>query len=385
VGLDTLNLAPKHRDRHRSERGDTDREDGAEPRRAADVWAKLSRFGKGTLRLLLNWGIIAVAITTVLVIRHRAEVRARAPLPPPAVQLPPADAAAWQAFPRYHGAVPVLLYHGIASGGGQPHLFAQQMLALRTAGFHAITLAQYISFASGHHGGLPSKPILLTFDGGRLDTYRAVTDILRKYGFHATMFTFAGWPPSGSAADLTWGELQSMQQSGIWSVQENGGSPDDAIYHPAVRSNILWGARQFAGQLPGFKTLAFAVPYASYGAPLTLAAQIALPPQMLPWLKQHFSVVFGGDYLTRGINQPHKPASRFSHELSYRISIDSRTSLAALDCRLKDWVTHKPVWKEWRCLRLDAGAPGTGPAPGTKPTPGRDAAHRHSPRRTSAR
>jgi hypothetical protein len=378
VGLETLNLAPEHRNPHREKRGDQVREDGAEPRRASAAWAKLAGFGKGILRLLMNWGIIAVVITTVLVLRHRAEAQARAPLPPPAVQLPPADAARWQAFPRYRGAVPVLLYHGIATGRGPARFFAQQILALRTAGFHAITLAQYVSFASGHHGGLPSRPILLTFDGGRLDTYRTVTDILRKYGFHATMFTYAGWPPSGSAADLTWGELQSMQQSGIWSVQENGGSPDYAIYHPAVRSNILWGARQFAAQLPGFKTQAFAVPYASYGTPQTLAAQSPFPPNMLPWLKQHFSVVFGGDYLTRGVNQPHKPARRLSPELSYRISIDSRTSLAALDCRLKDWVTHRPVWKEWRCLRLDAGAPSTDPAPGRSPAP------RVSPRRTSA-
>jgi hypothetical protein len=379
VGLDLLNLAPRRGDRYPEEHRAQYRDDGAEPRRASTgLLAALGRSAKVILRLVANWGIIVAVIGTVLVLRHRAEVQARAPLPPPAVQLPARDAGRWQAFPAYHGTVPVLLYHAITTGNAQHRLFAQQMLALRTAGFHAITLAQYVSFAAGHHRGLPSKPILLTFDAGRLDTYRTVTNILRKYGFHATMFTFAGWPPSGSAADLTWGELQSMQQSGIWSVQENGGSPDDAIGRPAVRSNILWGARRFAAQLPGFRPLAFAVPYTSYGAPQTLAAQTPIPPTMLPWLKQHFSVVFGGDYLARGLSQPHKPASRFSRILSYRISVDSKTSLRALDCRLKDWVTHKPVWREWRCLRLDPGAPGTGPAPGAAPAP------RASPRRTPA-
>ena len=68
------------------------------------------------------------------------------------------------------------------------------MLALKAAGFHAITLAQYAAWVHGDRRGMPSKPILLTFDDGRRDAYRAANNLLVQYGFHATMFTFGAWP-----------------------------------------------------------------------------------------------------------------------------------------------------------------------------------------------
>jgi len=232
------------------------------------------------------------------------------------------------------------------------------MLALRTAGFHAITLAQYVSFTEGQRSGLPSKPILLTFDEGRLSTYRAVNNILRKYGFRATMFTFAAWPGSHPRTNLTWAELQGMQQSGTWSVQENGGSPDNTIDQAAAKSNILWGTEKFATQLPGFRVFAFAVPFTSYAQQQQLSDP-QIQRLLLPWLKGHFGVVFGDDYLDQAANQSHKVTARFSPGLSYRISVDSRTSLPTLNCRLKDWVTGKPVQKEYRCLRLGPAATNT--------------------------
>jgi hypothetical protein len=362
--------------------------------RAATPRATLAPLAKGTVRLLANWGVLIAAVAVVLMVRHHAEAQARAPLPPPKVHLLATAERQWQTFPAYRGEVPVLLYHGItASGTGlsvTPQFFAEQMLALRTAGFHAITLSQYVRFVHGDHHGLPAKPILLTFDDGRLGTFRAANDILRMYGFHATMFLFASWPTVNPGSSPTWNELRSMSATGIWSVQENGGSGHESVvyntsgdrgnayayrqYTPGpyggqlegltsflrrATSNILWGERQFAANLPGYRPLAFAVPYTMTGKQQTNDPRI--PPLMFSWLQHKFSVVFGGDYLGQTLGRGTKPtAKRLSHGISYRVSVSSRTSFPELYCRLRDWAIRKSLRAENECLQPpssgDAGA-----------------------------
>ena len=88
-----------------------------------------------------------------------------------------------------------------------------------------------------------------------------------------------------------------------------------------------------------------------------------MPAALVPWLKRHFFVVFGGDYLDQGPVDAGRAAARFSPVLSYRISADPQTSLASLHCRLMDWVTGKPIWKEYRCRRLGPAASDTALAP----------------------
>jgi peptidoglycan/xylan/chitin deacetylase (PgdA/CDA1 family) len=351
----------------------------------------LMRTGSAIGRLLLNWGAIVAVIAAVLVARHHAQVVAQTPLPTPQVHLPAGQAQQWQRFPSYTGSVPVLVYHGIndsyESYSVTQQLFAQQMLALKTAGFHAITLAQYVKFVQGDRRGLPSKPILLTFDDGRRDAYRAAENLLRNYGFHATMFTFGAWPLTNPGFSLTWSELQQMQRSSTWSVQEHGGRGHEYVTYSAagakgavygflrylpspsghgghlesfpaftqrVTSDVLWGTRQFADHIPGFRPLVFAVPYGDYGQEQTNDAQI--PGFMLPWLNRHFPVIFGGDYLDLVPGGHNEILARFSRQFAYRITMQQATQLPTLYCRLNDWVTGvTPLWKEYRCLRLGSG------------------------------
>ena len=376
--------------------------------------AALARAGKTAGRLLLNWGLLIAIVAGVLAFREQAEAQARAPLPAPSSQLSLAQARQWRHFPRYRRVVPVLLYHGINNSNHSysvtPGLFADQMRALKVAGFHAITLAQYVDFARDRRHALPSKPILLTFDDGRRDAFREANNTLRNYGFHATMFTFASWPTTNPGFSLTWPELRTMQRSGIWSVQEHGGEGHEYVFYNAARakggvyafrryipgpsghgghledfssfvrtatSDITWGADQFVQQVPGYRPLAFAVPYANYGQDGTNDERI--PKFMLPWLRRHFAVIFGGDYLSGGHGHRYQISGRFSPEYSYRITMDQKTSLPALYCRLRDWVTGTPTWMEYRCLRSPAGpsSPGAlvhpaGPRGGLPPpNPGR--------------
>jgi Polysaccharide deacetylase len=364
--------------------------DGGRRRGWVDQRTKLARVASAMRRLFLNWGVLLLAVAVVLAFRYITDERDHEPLPAPTVQLTAATARQWRAFPSYAGTVPVLAYHGIAAAGRlsiQPQAFAEQMLALKTAGFHAITLAQYVNFVTGRDTKLPSKPILLTFDDGRLDTYRVANNILRRYGFHATMFTFASWPVTHPGFSLSWSELRSMQKSGIWSVQEHGGYGREYVTYNAagakggvyafreyiptgnsghlesypsfvrrVTSNIMWGTRQLKSQIPGYRPMAFSIPGANYGQVKTNDPRI--PQFMLPWLDQHFTVVFGGDYLA---GHARSLTLRSSPGYSYRITVDSRINLRALNCRLTDWVTSTPIYKEYKCLHPTAYVARTAP------------------------
>ena len=56
--------------------------------------------------------------------------------------------------------------------------FAEQMEMLERAGFQTISIAQYVRFLQGDAAGLPARPILITFDDGRLDSYRGADKVL---------------------------------------------------------------------------------------------------------------------------------------------------------------------------------------------------------------
>ena len=335
---------------------------------------------------LIGWGILACVAGAILVSRTHTAQAARAPLPPMAASLSAAERQQWASFPDYHTVVPVLVYQGV--GGHRNYLtvsrevFAEQMRALMVAGFHTLTIQQYASFVRHGGRGLPSRPILLTFDGAHLDAYRAVNGILRRYGFHATELVVPSWVAQHTGFSLSWPQLQQMTRSGTWDIQADFGygredvpiSKDGAIgaafayreYFPGqhgrgghletlaqfqhrVASNMAWAVRQLRLKIPGYQSLSMAIPESDYGQNGTNDPRI--PHFVLSWLHDHFPVVFGGDYLSRAKHQRYPIPGRFSPMLSFRLEMGPRVSLSALHCRLLDYVRDKPVRAEYSCLR----------------------------------
>ena len=145
------------------------------------------------------------------------------PLSAPANVLSAAQRRAFKPLPPFTGAIPVLTYHGINSRHDgysiSQRTFAGQMQMLKLAGFHTISIAQYGSFQDGDSSGLPVRPILLTFDDGRLDSYRGAANVLAREGFKATMFVITGPMTDGNPEYLDWSELRRMRNSGRWDVQ----------------------------------------------------------------------------------------------------------------------------------------------------------------------
>jgi hypothetical protein len=340
---------------------------------------------------LVGWGCLLSIVAGILVARLHTAEAGRAPFPPVAVRLSAADNHQWAAFPDYHTVVPVLMYHSI--GGRASYLtvsrklFAQQMRALKVGGFHTLTIEQYAHFVKHGYRGLPSRPILLTFDDGRLDAFRAASDLLRSYGFHATELVVPSWVSGHPHFSLSWSQLQQMAQGSTWDVQLHFGYGREEIrwdrsgdtgaafaylqyyggqnglpghqetfteYRRRIADNMEWGVQQLSQKVPGYQPYSMAIPESDYGQAGTNDNRI--PPFVLGWLGRHFPVVFGGDYLDKAVGRRFQINGRFSPRLSYRMSLGPLDTLAVLHCRLWDFVHHVQMWEEYGCQRL-AGTP----------------------------
>ena len=256
-----------------------------------------------TIRQALN-GVVAFLLLPLSLVplyfaipRLRADAQAvdqdRRPLPVPEVRPTTREQNAWRTVLAYKDAVPVLAYHGIKDGRDHYSVsqadFAKQMEMLRRAGFHTISIAQYVRFLAGDSSDLPDRPILITFDDGRLDSYRGADRVLAEYGFRATMFTIVGSVEQGTRFYLNWDELRRMAQSGRWDIQAHAGVQhldvpydekghkgpaysyrrmlDDGTlesfgaYRRRVSGDIMWAKQTLSERIPGFTPWAFAVPF----------------------------------------------------------------------------------------------------------------------------
>ena len=140
----------------------------------------------------------------------------------------------WQKLPPDRTAIPVLLYHGIgpesdfsnaadASYGIGTEDFAKQMTMIQHAGYETVDLQTFIDFAQNKQVDLPPRPLLLTFDDARADSWTGADGILREVHFDAVIFVDVGRVDGGDPEYLTWHELTTMQDSGHWQLQLHSG------------------------------------------------------------------------------------------------------------------------------------------------------------------
>ncbi len=122
-------------------------------------------------------------------------------------------------------AVPILMYHGVRpildSENTTLGNFINQMEMLKKRGFQTITLVQLEQFLNGEIQ-LPSKPIVITFDDGRRDSYYSTDDVFNKLGFNAVLFESTNKPNEGDDFYLSWAELSHLLDTGRWEIQAHG-------------------------------------------------------------------------------------------------------------------------------------------------------------------
>ena len=148
----------------------------------------------------------------------------------------------WAPLPPDRSAVPVLLYHGIgpesdfsdaadASYGIDVDDFAKQMTMIAHAGYQTIDLQTFRRFVQGETVDLPPRPLLLTFDDARANSWTGGDGILQKLGFNAVMFVDVGRVDDGNPEYLTWQELETVQTSGRWELQLHSGHGHQQIQY----------------------------------------------------------------------------------------------------------------------------------------------------------
>jgi peptidoglycan/xylan/chitin deacetylase (PgdA/CDA1 family) len=150
--------------------------------------------------------------------------------------------------------VPILMYHVIAApppGAPFPGLyvapteFAEQMQALKRAGWHAVTLDQLAAY---WRRGVPlgaGKPIVLSFDNGYNSQYTQALPVLRSLGWVGDEnIQLTGLPPSQGG--LGQGQIHGLLAAG-WELDTQGISHADLIaldaeqlrYQVAVARELL--------------------------------------------------------------------------------------------------------------------------------------------------
>jgi hypothetical protein len=262
----------------------------------------------------------------------------RTPVPAPDVTLTADEREVWAPLPADRSEIPVLLYHGIgpesdfsdgtdADYGIDVDDFAKQMTMIHHAGYRTVGLRTFVDFVEGKRVDLPARPLLLTFDDARADSWTGGDGILRELGFHAVMFVDVGRVEAGEPEYMTWRELGTMRDSGRWELQlhsgkghvrvQYGSEPDQTGpfyaykkhgesfdgWRERARSDIEWGQRTLADHDSAYGPLAFAPPYGAYGQDGTNDSRI--PDDLLGWLTGRFPVVF-----TQDENALAKPGSR---------------------------------------------------------------------------
>jgi peptidoglycan/xylan/chitin deacetylase (PgdA/CDA1 family) len=261
------------------------------------------RLGWTVAPLLLPLSVAPIVwLAPALVDSHDAFKRlwlGRETVAAPAVTFTRAQAAAFVPTPTFRGAVPVLAYHGISDGSDSPYTvtpkqFATQMAALKRAGYNTISARQYARFPGGSAKDLPSRPILVTFDDGQLDSYKHADAVLERYGMRATMFTITEPVDRQNAYYVRWPELRKMRDSGRWDIQlhahamhrmvtidakgtkgaayanrmfADGRLESMAAYRKRVRADLDEGMKRLRAELgDGITTDLFAFPFSAEGS-----------------------------------------------------------------------------------------------------------------------
>lgn len=308
------------------------------------------RLGKLLAALLVPLSILPiVAAVPRLVEEYQAFERRflhREPLAPPDFAPVSAQIDRWCPLPEYRRAVPVLTYHGINDRNDRYSIsrraFAEQMAMLHAAGFHAIGIEEYVRFLHGEAVDLPKRPVLITFDDGRIDSYRGADRTLARYGMRATMFVIAG-SVGASPFYMDWDELRDAADSGRWDLQEHAGEGHTRIvtgphgelgpfyanrrygggalesfaaWQARVTNDVERGRELMEEELPGFEPHAFALPYGSYGQDATNDPRI--PEFLSAYLRSRFPAVFIVD--PPAFSTPATPADRIGR---YEIHTDT--------------------------------------------------------------
>jgi len=142
---------------------------------------------------------------------------------------------------------PILLYHHVAKRTDptvtvSPGAFERQIVRLVQGGERVVPFERWVGAFRGE-GGIPRRPVIITFDDGYLDTYTEAFPVLRRHRIPATLFIATDWV--GRTGYLNWDHLREMAQEG-WTI---GSHTRSHAYLPDL-SRLKW-----EGEIRGSKEI----------------------------------------------------------------------------------------------------------------------------------
>jgi len=193
--------------------------------------------------------------------------------------------------------IPVLVYHGIVEQDDGVDVtienFRSQMATLKANGYVTIDTHDLFAFYT-KEAKLPEKPVMITFDDGRRDSYLNGDPILKENGFKVVMFVVTEKQEMKNSFFLNWDELDLMYRTGRWDVQAHGyqfhnfieidsngnkghfGSnkmwisgqnrlETDEEYKKRLLNDHLRAKNDLESYIKGLEVIAFAYPFGDYG------------------------------------------------------------------------------------------------------------------------
>jgi tetratricopeptide (TPR) repeat protein len=192
--------------------------------------------------------------------------------------------------------IPVLLYHGISEFDRSDSIprdnLRRQLTALKNSGYTTMTVSQLDRVFQGQ-AQLPVKPILITFDDARTDSFENADPILKDLGMRATMFVHISKlrKPHFHASPE---DIARWAATGRWEMQAHGSQAHDPMpidafgrkghflpnrmwltaenrletlpeYRARLDTDYAQAKKGVEDMLPDTKVVAFAYPYGDYG------------------------------------------------------------------------------------------------------------------------
>ncbi len=152
--------------------------------------------------------------------------------------------------------------------------FAAQMQALKSAGWHAVTMDQLEAYWTRGVPLGPGKPIVLSFDNGYTSQYTNAMPILKRLGWVGDEnIQLTGLPPSQGG--LTEGQVRALLAAG-WELDTQGISHADLITLDATQLQYqVATARHILQKRYGVPINWFCYPSGHYDATVVAAVKAA--------------------------------------------------------------------------------------------------------------
>ena len=179
--------------------------------------------------------------------------------------------------------VPILMYHYIRVNpvpydrlgfnlSVTPTDFAAQMDWLARNGYHPITFTELHGYLNGQQG-LPSRPVILTFDDGYADFYTTALPILRAHDFNAVAYVVSGF--IGRPGYMTAAQVVEADRSGVEIGAHTVDHADLVKQSPDGLHYQLTASKAALEQLLGHSVLSLCYPSGRFNPTVAAAAENA--------------------------------------------------------------------------------------------------------------